>query len=127
MSDVKSSVDELMEMEREACRRFQAGDVDGVMDMLMEDALVCPPGMEAISGRENQRVVFKQLAATEGVELSWEPVQAVVSPSDEMAYVFGTVWWRMPGEDKQTGKYISVWVKHDGAWKNTVEIRNANA
>ncbi len=118
---------DLMELEREACRRFQVGDIDWIMDILMEDAMVCPPGTEAIVGRENQRVLFKELAQLEGVELSWEPLQAQVSPAGEMAYVYGSVRWKMPNEAEQQGKYISVWIKTDGEWKNAVEMRNSNS
>ena len=62
----------------------------------------------------------------EGTELSWEPIEAHVSPSAEMGYVFGAVRWKLPDQAEQVGKYISVWVKHDGRWMNAVEMRNAN-
>lgn len=126
MNATSDSVSELMELEREACRRFQAGDVDWVMNILMEDAIVCPPETDAIVGRENQRAVFEQLAQTEGVELSWEPIEARVSPSDEMAYVYGSVRWKMPDAEAIHGKYVSIWIKTDGEWKNAVEMRNSN-
>lgn len=121
-----TSVDEVMELERETYRCFQAGDIDGLADLLMENALVCPPGSESIVGRENQRVLFTELAQTEGVELSWEPIEANVSASDDMAYVYGSVRWKMPNVAEQQGKYISIWIKVDGKWKNAVEIRNSN-
>ena len=124
---VKKSVNELMELERECLRRFLARDYSIFDDLFMEDALVCPPGVEAIVGRENQRAMFKEFLEMEGTELSWEPIEAHVSPSDEMGYVFGSVRWKLPNEDEQVGKYIFIWVKHDGAWKNAVEIRNANS
>ena len=66
--------------------------------LLTENALVCPPGMEAVSGRENQRKLFKEFLGMEGVELSWDPIEAHVSPSEEMGYVYGWVNWKMPGD-----------------------------
>jgi ketosteroid isomerase-like protein len=127
MSKQATSANELMKLEREILRMFLAGDVDQVMDnYIMENAMVCLPGMDRIVGRENQRVLFKELLTTEGVELSWEPIEAHVSPSEEMAYVYGSVRWKMPNEAEQHGKYISIWVKENGAWKNAVEIRNTN-
>lgn len=126
MNDHKSSINELMELERECLRRFQARDYRVFDDLLMEDALVCPPGAEAIVGRDQQRAMFKAFLEMEGTELSWEPIEVRVSPSDEMGYVYGSVRWKLPNADEQQGKYISIWVKHDGAWKNAVEIRNAN-
>lgn len=127
MAEQNKSENELMELERACLRRFQAGDVDGAMDeFLTEDALVCPPGMEAVKGREKQRVLFKEFLQMDGVELSWDPIEAHVSPSDEMGWVFGWVKWKLPNEPEKQGKYISVWVKEDGKWRNAVEIRNAN-
>lgn len=126
MSTMKPDPNELMELERETYRLFRAGDIDGMIDMLAENAQVCPPGMDAITGRENQRALFKQIAATPGVEFFWEPIEAQVSASNDMGYVYGSVHWRMPGEDLVKGKYISIWTKVDGRWMNAVEIRNAN-
>ena len=93
---------------------------------LMEEAMVCPPGMDRIVGRENQKTMFKELLKMEGVELSWEPIEAYVGPSNDMGYVYGSVEWKIPNEDRQQGKYISVWVKVNGKWQNIVEIRNSN-
>ena len=128
MSTMNSDPNELMELERETYRRYQVGDIDGMIDMLAENAQVCPPDMDAIFGRENQRALFKQIAATPGVEFIWEPIEAHVSASNDMGYVYGSVHWKMPGDTSLVkGKYISIWTKVDGRWMNAVEIRNANA
>ncbi|MEQ8235055.1 MAG: DUF4440 domain-containing protein [Gammaproteobacteria bacterium] len=127
MSTTNPDPNELMALERETYRRYQVGDIDGLMDMLAENAQVCPPGMDAIFGRDNQRALFKQIAATPGVELYWEPIEAHISASNDMGYVYGSVNWKMPGEDLVQGKYISIWTRVDGQWMNAVEIRNANA
>ena len=127
MNEHNASVDELMELERRLCQMFQDGEVDAALDYLLEDALVCPPGTDAVVGRENQKVMFKQFLDMEGTELSWEPIEARVSSSEDMGYVYGSVEWKLPNEPKQLGKYISIWVKENDRWRNAVEIRNANA
>lgn len=122
------AVEEIMELERETYRRFAAGNFEHVMDnMLDEQAIVCPPGIDVVRGRENQRAMFREFLSMDGVSLWWEPIEAHVSPAQEMAWAFGTVRWTLPGQDEVTGKYISVWEKRDGRWLNTVEIRNASA
>ncbi|MGE0486325.1 MAG: DUF4440 domain-containing protein [Gammaproteobacteria bacterium] len=126
MSSTPPDPNELIDLERESFRRYQAGDIDGLMDMLTENALVCPPGSEAIFGREKQRALFRQLADTPGFELSWEPLEAHVSASNDMGYVFGSLRLKMPGAAAEHGKYISIWTKLGGRWLNAVEIRNAN-
>lgn len=123
----EQEVDKVMKLEREAYRLYQAGDIDGMIDkVIAEKARVCPPGSESIVGRENQRVLFKELAQMEGFELSWEPLEAQVSASNDMAYVYGSVRWKMPESAEEVGKFVSVWVKENGEWKNAVEIRNSN-
>ena len=114
----------LMKLERDILKMFMGGNIDQAMALLAEDAMVLAPGIEAVIGRENQRVIFKQLLATEGVELDWEPIDPFVGPSKDMAYVYGLVRWKMPGEEEKLGKYISIWVKKNGQWLNQVEMRN---
>ena len=122
----EQDVNEVMELERELYRRYQAGEIDWMMGQLTENARVCPPGSESIVGRENQRVLFKELAQMEGFELFWEPSEAHVSASNDMAYVYGSIRWKMPESAEEVGKYISIWVKENGKWMNAVEIRNSN-
>ena len=111
----EQEVDKVMELEREAYRLYQAGNIDGMIDkVIAENARVCPPGSESIVGRENQRVLFKELAQMEGFELSWEPLEAQVSASHDMAYVYGSVRWKMPESAEEVGKFVSVWVKENG-------------
>lgn len=128
MNTQSEIVDELMENERKILRMMQAGQIDKAMDTyLMEDAIVCPPGMDRIVGRENQKSMFIELLKMEGIELSWEPIEVYVGPSNDMAYVYGSVEWKMPNEAKHQGKYISVWVKENNQWRNMAEIRNSNS
>ena len=56
-----------------------------------------------------------------------EPIEAHVSPSNEMGWVYGRVRWKMPQEDEIEGKYISFWERENGDWKNVVEIRKSRA
>ena len=121
------AVEELMGLEKLLCEMFQKGQVDEALDYLIDDALVCPPEMQAIRGRENQKAMFKQFLDIPGVELSWEPIEARVSSSCDLGYVYGTVDWKLPDSDTVNGKYISVWMKEDGQWRNAVEIRNSNS
>lgn len=122
----RASKEELMNLERRLYQMFQSGDVDQAMSFLMKEAIVCPPDTERVVGREKQTEMFKELLNMDGFELFWEPSEVYVGPSNDMAYVYGLVEWKMPNEDKKKGKYISIWVKNDGKWMNIVEIRNTN-
>lgn len=114
----------LLFMEREIMSLFKEGDLEKAFNYLTENAMVNPPGVEAIFGRENQKTMFKELIAMEGFEFSWEPIQAQVGEGAKMGYVYGLVRWKMPNEKAKLGKYISIYVKKDGKWLNEVEMRN---
>ncbi|NOU61676.1 nuclear transport factor 2 family protein [Marinifilum sp. JC070] len=114
----------LLFLEREIMRLFEEGNLDKAFTYLTENAMVNPPGVEAIFGRENQKMMFKELLTMEGFELSWEPIQAHVGEGAKMGYVYGLVRWKMPNEKVKLGKYISIYVKKDGKWLNEVEMRN---
>ena len=115
---------ELMRLERHLLQLFMEGRVDEAMSHLHETAMVLPPGVNAIIGRSKQQVMFEQLLATEGFELSWEPVDPFIGPSGDMGYVYGVVRWKLPEQEEEIGKYISIWIKEDGRWLNHVEMRN---
>ncbi len=125
LTELSADEHQIFIYERETLRAIKSGNVDQLMDLFIsENAIVCPPGGEAIIGRDKQRVLFKQWLATKGVVLDYEPVDVHVGPSGDMAYAYGLVRWKNPGEPQYLGKYVSVWVKEDGRWMNHVEMRN---
>lgn len=126
LSELSASELELFVYEREILRMFGDGAIKQAMDLfLAEDAMVFPPDSEFITGRDTQKEMFKAWLAMEGVELDWEPIDAFVSPSEDMGYVWGLVRWKNSDGPRNLGKYISVWAKIDGRWLNKMEIRNA--
>lgn len=69
-------------------------------------------------------MLFKQWLSTRGVLLDYEPIDAYVGPSVDMAYAHGLARSRNPGQPQYLGKYVFNWVKEDGQWMNHVEMRN---
>ena len=125
LTDFSADEHQIFIYERETLRVIKSGNIDQLMDLFIsEGELVCPPGSEAIIGRDKQRVLFKQWLSTKGVVLDYEPIDVHVGPSGDMAYAHGLVRWKNPGEPQYLGKYVSVWVKEDGRWMNHVEMRN---
>ena len=80
-----------MQLERRILKLFQAGDLAQAMTHLHELAMVMPSDMEAVISREKQQLALPELLTTEGVELSWEPIDPFVGPSVDMGYVYGLV------------------------------------
>lgn len=127
MASTNPNPNEIMELEREWCRRVQSGDVDWVVDHFAENGLQFPPGSGVVSGKENLREAWKALAQTEGFELSWAPTEAHVSASNDMAYVHGAAKIKTPDGAVQAAKYVIVWVKEGGEWKIAADIFNTNS
>lgn len=125
LTELSADEHQIFIYERETLRGIKSGNIDQMMDLFIsENAIVCPPGGEAIIGRDKQKVLFKQWLSSKGVLLDYEPIDVYVGPSSDMAYAYGLVRWRNPGEPQYLGKYVSVWVKEDGRWMNHVEMRN---
>ena len=85
MTNKNRTENEIMELERESCRRFQAGDLEGMASFIAEDILLFNPGSELISGKEHEQAALAEVSKVEGLEMSWEPTEAHISASEDMA------------------------------------------
>lgn len=126
MSDHITSIDEIMELERETCRRFQAGDVEFAMEQFVDNVVLLNPGSEILVGKEHERAALIEASKTKDLEMSWEPTEAHVSASDDLAYVYGTIKIKTPDNVEMTEKYVTIWKKVDSKWKLALQIRNSN-
>lgn len=126
MSSTPPDAGEIMELEREACRLIQTGEIDRMIDSIIsEHGLLFADGGGIVAGNEAQRVMFKEFLAA-GYDIEFEPVDAFVSQSEDMAWAYGTYEVKMPDGGEDIGKYVSVWAKENGEWKNVAEMRNSN-
>jgi len=127
MANLKPDPNEIMELEREWCRRVQIGDVDWIMDHFASNGKQFPPGSNVVEGKDALREAWNVLCLTEGLELSFEPTEAHVANSNDMAYVHGTANLTTPDGNRQSAKYVIVWVKEDDEWKIAADIFNMNS
>lgn len=121
--DLTAEEHQIMAYEREFLNLMYSELEEG-MSHLAENAVVCPPGMEAIWGRDTQTKLYKELI-NNGLDLDYEPVDVSVSPSGEMAWAHGIIRWKMGDGPVEFYKYISIYEKIDGKWMNVVEMRNS--
>lgn len=121
-----ASEQKIMEMERETCRLTATRELDSLMDtFIAEHGIVLIDGGGIARGREAQRQMFKEALAA-GYNIVWEPVDAKVSASGDMAWAIGVVKVTTPQGKAEFSKYVSVWEKTDGQWLNVIEMRNSN-
>jgi len=118
------SGEEIMALEREWSARFQAKDVDWIMEHHWGDAQQFPPGAPVVVGAEALRVAWQTLADTEGLTLKWEPTFARVS--GDLAYDVGTGVQTTPDGITRPVKYVVVWERRGGEWKIAADIFNSD-
>ncbi len=117
--------EEIMALEREACWLLAKRDMEKLGNHILdENGLLFLDGGDILYGREQQVTMFTEFLKTQGFYLTYEPVEAHVSDSKDMAWAFGLYKFQMPGGPMEVGKYVSVWEKTDGKWFNVAEMRN---
>lgn len=94
-------------------------DLDRMIDVFANEAVLHVADMPAVRGREAIRQFYARLfgflvaseATSDGVR---------VAAGQDMAYDLGrtrNVFKRGPEEVEYTGKYVTVWAKADGVWR----------
>ncbi|MEM6581708.1 MAG: hypothetical protein AAF699_10570 [Pseudomonadota bacterium] len=116
-----------MDLERLSCRMLGNPDYVGrAMEFIVaEDGRVLLDDAGIAHSREMQEQMFKAYFGA-GYNIVYEPFEAWVSESDDMGWALGLTKETKPNGAVEIGKYVSVWHRVDGVWKNVVEMRNYN-
>lgn len=106
-----------------------AAPVDSVVAYWTSDARVILPGQPVLVGTESIRQMVAGTRSIPGFKISWTPDSAVVSPSGDFGYTWGTNRITSPDStgtlSTMEGRYITVWRKEaDGRWRCSVDIAN---
>ncbi|MFW6039940.1 MAG: YybH family protein [Gemmatimonadota bacterium] len=105
---------------------FNAGDAEAVAAMYTEDAVVLPPGKDAIEGREAIRAdLAADLAGMEGMVISFETIDVQAAHGHALE-VGGYTLEGADGSHVDHGKYIVVWKDTDDGWKMSHDIWNSS-
>jgi ketosteroid isomerase-like protein len=106
-------------------------DVEQTIAFYSDDAVVFPPNATSAATKEAIRNGWKEMFASSGFVINWQPTRVHVAKSGGMAWVSGTYELTMndangkPSNDR--GKYLEVWEKQtDGNWKCTADMWNSN-
>jgi ketosteroid isomerase-like protein len=108
-----------------------AKDVEGTIAYYSDEAIVLPPNAASAMTKQAIRNTWKDLLATPGLVVTWNPSRVQIAKSSEMAWVSGTYELTMndpsgkPSNDR--GKYLEVWEKQpDGNWKCAADMWNSD-
>jgi ketosteroid isomerase-like protein len=103
-------------------------DVDQIVSFWSDDAVVIPPAMPAIVGKDAIRQYVADTLAIPGFSITWEATQFEVAAEGGLAYGVGTNRVTFPTEDGELraveGRAVTVWRKESGEWRCVVDIWN---
>ena len=128
--DMEAEGEALMQLSREWSDLVEAGNLEAALAVWSEDAVMMPPDMPVLEGKDAIRSFVERAAQLPGFEISWEPVSVHVAHSGDMAYMNErnamTVNDSLGNPHTTYGKVVTVWRKNaDGAWKNVVDMWNS--
>jgi len=128
--DQQAEGEKLMSMSRQWARTAATDSLDKLLSYWADDAVCLFPDQGPVKGKEAIKEMLIK-SATPGFEVSWEPKEAHVSPSGDMAYVLAKNYIKRQdtaGNIVTTfNKSIEIWRKQkDGAWKCVVDMYNSD-
>ena len=109
-------------------RYYQEGDLDGLMTLYVEDAVVALHGQPALFGIEAVRTYFAPRIGQ--AEVSFELDYEVIEVQGDIAYIISKYW--LHATNRETGKTFTdagrsmlVYKKRDGTWKIAADLDQA--
>lgn len=106
-------------------------DVEKTVSFYSDDAIVMPPNIPTLTGKEPIRALWKSMLGTPSFSGGWQATKVEVARSGDLAYVSGNYEFKetdaggKPITDK--GKYLEIWKKQaDGSWKCVADMFNSD-
>jgi ketosteroid isomerase-like protein len=128
--DLASEKETLIQRDaRWATLAAEGRDVEAILSYWTDDAMVLPPGLKSVRGKEALREYVRSSLSIPGFSITWKSSDVVMSPDGMLAYMFSANSMTMAASDgnKVTlpGRAITIWRKEpDGEWRCAVDIWN---
>jgi len=108
---------------------YNSGDVNSIVALYSEDAILSPPGAPPARGHSEIREFLTkdiETSKTAGVTLNGNPATDA-GVSDNLGWEWGTFTVKdKSGADVDQGKYVTVYQKKDGKWLIIRDIWNSD-
>jgi uncharacterized protein (TIGR02246 family) len=125
--DQPAAEQQISMLHRQWVEAVENKDIDTIVDLYAKDGVIMPPNAESVQGSEAIRKSWAELLQSPNASFAFEPT--TIRTNGDMAYEIGSYslsFEATPGGAGDTGKYVLVWIKEDGAWKAAVDIFNSN-
>ena len=127
-SDTRAADDTaLRKLDDEWSKAAGSRDVEKTISYYSDDAIVMPPNIPTLTGKEPIRSLWKSMLDSPSFSGGWKVTKVEVAQSGDLAYVSGNYEFNekddggKPITDK--GKYLEVWKKQsDGNWKCVADM-----
>lgn len=121
----------LMRLSREWSQVAATGDLERTLSYWADDAVMMVPGQPPIRGKAAIRTFLESSASVPGFTVKWEPLEAHVSASGDLAYLIERNQFSFKDASgsvvTDSNKAVTVWRKQrDGTWKNVIDMWNAD-
>ncbi len=104
-------------------------DVERILSYWTDDAIVLPPGLPAVVGRDSIRRYVQSSLEIPGFRIAWTSTEVSLSPDGNLAYLVGRNTVTMEAPDGRTrtteGRAVTIWRREsDGEWRCAIDIWN---
>ena len=120
----------LRKLDEEWSKAAGAKDLEKTVSFYTDDALVMPPNIPVLQGKEAARAMWKGMFSVPGFGGGWKATRVEVAKSGDLAYVTGR--YEISETDASgraltdTGNYLEAWKKQaDGNWKCVADMFNS--
>ncbi len=127
--DLEAEAEALKQLSRDWSTRAATGNLDTILAVWADDAVLLAPGTPPLQGKAAIRGYVDAAMRIPGFKISWEPQTVEVARSGDLAYMLEqnvTTVNDSSGKPVTTyGRGVTVWRKDaDGKWRNVVDIWN---
>ena len=114
------TVQNLMKLDEQFGRDYQARGVEGWMSWFADNPVVFRPDGPIIRTKAEAMQYYRKVFPPGENALRWKALVGMISASGDLGFTYGT--WSMKD---RTGKYMTTWKKQkDGSWKIVADIGN---
>jgi len=128
MTPANDAEDAIRKMDRDFSAAASGGNVEGMMSIYADDAVLMPPNLPAFRGRDAIRQFWTGFTGAGKIDATLTPDKVMQScdMATELGHYALTITPKGGAAVQDTGKYVVTWRKVGGQWKAVADIFNSD-